>query len=321
VHISLRQLSIFESVARHLSYTRAAEELHLSQPAVSMQVKQLEEQVGLPMFERLGKRILLTEAGQEILHYSVLVNRSLREMEEALESLKGIRRGRLRIAVASTVNYFAPRLLAVFQQRYPGIGLRLDVTNRESLVQLLETNAVDLVLMGQPPQDIEVEAEAFMDNPLVVIAPPDHALATATRIPVTRLAEEVFVIREEGSGTRQAMERFFGERGLTLRRGMQMTRNEAVKQAVRSGLGLGVVSLHTIELELETRRLVVLDAEGFPDRRTWFLVYRRGKRLSPVARAFREFVLAEATRIANPGATADRTDIPPMAERTATPLE
>lgn len=321
MHISLRQLRIFESVARHLSYTRAAEELHLSQPAVSMQIKQLEEQVGLPMFERLGKRILLTEAGQEVLHYGQLVNRSLREMDEALESLKGIRRGRLQIAVASTVNYFAPRLLAVFQQRYPGITLRLDVTNRENLVQLLESNGVDLVLMGQPPQDIAVEAEPFMDNPLVVIAPPDHVLAMAARIPMARLAEEIFVVREDGSGTRQAMERFFGERGLTLRRGMQMTRNEAVKQAVRSGLGLGVVSLHTIELELETGRLVVLDAEGFPDRRTWFLVYRRGKRLSPAARAFREFVLAEASGIATPGVVTVRADLATTPEAHATLLE
>ncbi|TCT19849.1 LysR family transcriptional regulator [Thiobaca trueperi] len=300
MNISLRQLRVFEAVARHLSHTRAAEELHLTQPAVSMQVRQLEDEVGLPLFERLGKRILLTEAGQEILHYSLTVNRSLREMEEVLESLKGVNRGRLQIAVASTVNYFAPRLLAVFQRRYPGIGLRLDVTNRENLVQLLDSNAVDLVLMGLPPTDIDVESEAFMDNPLVVIAPPDHPLAGARQIPLARLAGEIFVMRETGSGTRQAMERFFSERALTIRQGMQMTRNEAVKQAVRSGLGLSVVSLHTIELELETRRLVTLDVEGFPDRRHWYLVYRRGKRLSPAAGAFRDFVLAEAASIAAP---------------------
>ncbi len=300
MNISLRQLRVFEAVARHLSHTRAAEELHLTQPAVSMQVRQLEDEVGLPLFERLGKRILLTEAGQEILHYSLTVNRSLREMEEVLESLKGVNRGRLQIAVASTVNYFAPRLLAVFQRRYPGIGLRLDVTNRENLVQLLDSNAVDLVLMGLPPTDIDVESEPFMDNPLVVIAPPDHPLAGARQIPLARLAGEIFVMRETGSGTRQAMERFFSERALTIRQGMQMTRNEAVKQAVRSGLGLSVVSLHTIELELETRRLVTLDVEGFPDRRHWYLVYRRGKRLSPAAGAFRDFVLAEAASIAAP---------------------
>lgn len=301
MHVSLRQLRVFEAVARHNSYTRAAEELHLSQPAVSMQVRQLEDEIGLPLFERLGKQVVVTEAGREVFHYSRAIGQSLREMEEVLESLKGVSRGSLRIAVASTVNYFAPRLMAIFQQRHPGIGLRLDVTNRESLVQMLDSNTVDLVLMGVPPRNVEVEAEAFMDNPLVVIAPPDHPLEGERGIPLARLAEEVFVMREEGSGTRQAMERFFSERGQTIRYGMQMTRNEAVKQAVRSGLGLSVVSLHTIELELETGRLVILDVEGFPDRRQWYLVYRRGKRLSPAAGAFRDFVLTEAAAIALPG--------------------
>ncbi|MBK1722035.1 LysR family transcriptional regulator [Thiocystis violacea] len=300
MHISLRQLRVFEAVAHNHSYTRAAEELHLSQPAVSMQVRQLEDEIGLPLFERLGKRIVTTEAGRELYHYSRAINRALREMEEVLESLKGINRGSLQVAVASTVNYFAPRLLAVFQKRYPGINLRLDVTNREMLVQMLDSNSVDLVLMGLPPKNVEVESEAFMDNPLVVVAPPDHPLAHQHCIPVERLAEETFVMREAGSGTRKAMERFFSERGLLIRHGMQMTRNEAVKQAVRSGLGLSVVSLHTIELELETRRLVTLDVEGFPDRRQWYLVYRRGKRLSPAASAFRDFVLAEAASIAAP---------------------
>ncbi len=249
MHVSLRQLKVFEAVARHLSYTRAAEELHLSQPAVSMQVRQLEEEAGLPLFERLGNRILLTEAGREVYDYGRTINSALQEMEEVLESLKGVSRGRLHLAVASTVNYFAPRLLAIFQQRYPGIGLQLDVTNREQLVRMLYDNAVDLVLMGVPPTDMEVESEAFMENPLVVIAPPDHPLAHARAISPARLVDEIFVMREPGSGTRQTMERFFGERGLTIRHGMQMTRNEAVKQAVRSGLGLSVVSLHTIELE------------------------------------------------------------------------
>ncbi len=300
MHISLRQLRVFEAVANNHSYTRAAEELHLSQPAVSMQVRQLEDAIGLLLFERLGKQIVATAAGRELYYYSRAINRSLSEMEEVMESLKGLNRGSLQIAVASTVNYFAPRLLAVFHQRYPGIGLRLDVTNRETLVQMLDSNSVDLVLMGVPPKNVDVESEAFMDNPLVVIAPPDHPLANAHQIPIERLAEEIFVMREAGSGTRQAMERFFSERGLSIRHGMQMTRNEAVKQAVRSGLGLSVVSLHTIELELETRRLVTLDVEGFPDRRQWYLVYRRGKRLSPAASAFRDFVLSEAAGITAP---------------------
>jgi LysR family transcriptional regulator, low CO2-responsive transcriptional regulator len=300
MNVSLRQLRVFEAVARQLSYTRAAEELHLSQPAVSMQVRQLEDEVGLPLFEKLGKTIALTEAGRELYHYSRSINRSLQEMEEVLQAMKGVNRGRLSVAVASTVNYFAPKLLAVFHQRYPGIALRLDVTNREQLVRLLEANAVDMVLMGQPPEAVDVESEAFMENPLVVIAPPEHPLAGERNIDVARLASEVFVMREPGSGTRQAMERFFAEHRIAIRHGMQMTRNEAIKQAVRAGLGLSVVSLHTVELELETQRVVVLDVEEFPIERQWHLVYRRGKRLSPAARAFRDFVVAEARALAGP---------------------
>jgi len=294
MNVSLRQLDVFEAVARHLSFTRAAEELHLSQPAVSMQVRQLEESVGLPLYEKIGKRISLTEAGREIYHYSRAIGSQIEEMAEVIESLKGLNRGRLHVAVASTVNYFAPRLLAAFHDQYPGIRLNLEVTNRQTLVRMLETNGVDLVLMGQPPEGIATESEAFMENPLVVIAPPRHPCIGQGPISAERLAEEVFVMREPGSGTRQAMERFFAERGLTIRQGMQMTRNEDIKQAVRAGLGVSVVSLHTIELELETGRLVVLEAEGFPIQRQWHLVYRRDKRLSPAAQAFRTFVLGES---------------------------
>lgn len=300
MNVSLRQLRIFEGVARLSSYTRAAEELHLTQPAVSMQVRQLEDEVGLRLFEKLGKRISLTEAGREIYHYSRAIDRALKEMEDVVESLKGVSRGHLSVAVASTVNYFAPRLLAAFHQRFPGIGLSLDVTNRERLVQQLQANSVDLVLMGQPPKGVDVESEAFMANPLVVVAPPGHPLARAGRVDPQSLAEQIFVMREPGSGTRQAMERFFTEHGIAIRHGMQMTRNEAIKQAVRAGLGLSVVSLHTVELELETERLVILDVKGFPLERQWHLVYRRGRRLSPAARAFREFVFEEASGLAGP---------------------
>ncbi len=291
MRVTLRQLNVFEAVARNLSFTRAAEELHLSQPAVSMQVRQLEESVGLELFEKLGKKIQLSEAGRELHHYSQSINRQLREAEEVLESLKGLSRGRLKLAVASTVNYFAPRLLAAFSRRHPGIGLHLDVTNREALVRLLEANESDIVLMGRPPDNLDLESEPFMDNPLVVIAPPDHLLAREKSISLERLAEEIFMMREPGSGTRQAMERFFSEHGLQIRQGMEMTRAEAIKQAVRAGMGLSIVSTHTIELEVETRRLVVLDVEGFPVIRRWYLVYRKGKRLSPVAEAFRRFVI------------------------------
>ena len=300
MNVSLRQLRVFEAVARNSSYTRAAAELRLSQPAVSMQVRQLEDEVGLPLFERLGKQITLTEAGSELYHYSRSINRALQEMEEVAESLKGVSRGRLSVAVASTVNYFAPRLLAVFHQRFPGISLKLDVTNREQLVRQLEDNSVDIVLMGQPPDGVDVVSEPFMENPLVIVASPEHALVGERSIPLNRLVSEVFVMREPGSGTRRAMERFFIEHGISIRHGMQMTRNEAIKQSVRAGLGLSVVSLHTIELELESRRLAVLDVEHFPIRRQWHLVYRRARRLSPATKAFRDFVVAEANTLAVP---------------------
>ncbi len=290
MNVSFRQLRVFQAVAQHLSHTRASEELNLTQPAVSMQIRLLEEEVGLPLFEKLGKQICLTEAGRELYQYSRTIFAELEEAEAVLQSLRGLNRGTLNIAVASTVNYFAPRLLAVFHRRFPGIRLSLEVTNRQSLIRLLQSNELDLALMGQPPEQLDLDAEAFMDNPLVVIAPPDHPLVRERQIPLERLAQETFVIREPGSGTRAAMERYFAERGVKLQTGMQMTRNEAIKQAVRAGLGLSLVSGLTIELELETGRLAVLDVAGFPLRRRWYLVHRQGKRLSPAAAAFREFL-------------------------------
>ena len=210
--------------------------------------------------------------------------------------MKGLNRGRLDIAVASTVNYFAPRALGAFSRHYPGVKLSLEVTNRQNLMKMLDQNVKDLVLMGQPPEDIDLQAEAFMENPLVVIAPPDHPLANAKSISLDRIAEETFLMREAGSGTRQAMTRFFKSKGVEIQKGMEMTRNEAIKQAVRAGLGLGVVSVHTIELEIESKRLVVLDVEDFPIRRKWFMVHRSGKRLSPSAKAFHDFLLGDGVK-------------------------
>jgi len=296
MHLTLRQLAVFESVARHLSYTKAAEEMYLSQPAVSMQIRQLEDAVGLPLFERLGKKIHLTEAGRELYHYAQLIGRQLKEAEEVLSALKGLNKGRLAVSVASTANYFATRLLAAFKQQYEGVAVSLDVTNRRTLLRQLEHNEVDLVIMGRPPEDADLVAEPFMDNPLVVIARAGHPLADQRAIPMSRLADELFVVRERGSGTRIAMEKSFAEQGRSLRSGMEMSSNEAIKQAVEAGLGLGIVSLHTLELELATGRIVLLDVEGFPILRQWHVVHRREKRLSPVAQAFKDFVFAEAPR-------------------------
>jgi len=297
MHITLRQIQVFEAVARHMSFTRAAEELFLTQPAVSMQVKQLEEQLGVPLFEQLGKRIFLTEAGKEVYDYSRAINQQLTEMETVLDRLKGLTGGRLTISVASTANYFIPTLLGVFNQRFSGIEISLDVTNRETLLRQLNDNTVDLVIMGQPPAELELEAGPFMDNPLVIVAPPDHPLATKKKIPLERLQDEVFLVREKGSGTRIAMERFFNERHIRIKTGMEVGSNEAIKQSVQAGLGLGLLSRDTLEQELSLNRLVILDVAEFPILRHWYVVHRKGKRLSPMAQAFKDFLLNEATQI------------------------
>ena len=296
MHITIRQLQVFEAVARQLSYTRAAEELHLTQPAVSMQIKQLESSVGLSLFEQLGKRVFMTQAGETMLRHAQTIMRHLATAREEMDELKGVDSGRLRIAVASTVNYFATRLLATFARLHPSVQITLDVTNRETLLQKLEDNQPDVVLMGKPPKDLDLDADAFMDNPLIMIARPDHPLSKHRSIALKELTEETFVVREPGSGTRIAMERFFDQKSFAPSATIEMTGNETIKQSVEAGLGLAIVSVHTVELELTLERLGRLDVRGMPIMRRWYVGHRRGKRLSPTAQAFRQFVLDEGTR-------------------------
>jgi DNA-binding transcriptional LysR family regulator len=291
MNVTLRQLKVFAAVARRLSFTRAAEELYLTQPAVSMQVKQMESVIGLPLFEQTGKRIHLTEAGEVMHHYSRVIADNLVEAEQAMEELKGVDGGRLQLSVATTVNYFATRLLSGFCAAHPGVRVSLDVTNRESLLRQLEENQTDIVLMGKPPDGLDAVAEPFMDNPLVVIASPQHPLCERRQIPLAQLNEETFLMREAGSGTRLAMGRFFAENDVIPSGSIEMTSNEAIKQSVQAGLGLGVVSAHTVELEIEVGRLAVLDVVSFPIMRRWYLVHRKEKRLSATAAAFKAFVL------------------------------
>ncbi len=294
-HVTLRQLRVFESVARHLSFSRAAEELHLTQPAVSMQVKQLEEQAGLPLTEMIGKKVYLTQAGEEVARHARRIAQQLREAQEALDALKGIRGGRLSIGVVSTAKYFAPRLMAEFRRRHPGIELDLRVGNRETVVRLLTENEIDLAIMGQPPEEFPTHSTAFADHPLVIVAAADHPLAGRRRIAPADLAEETFLIREPGSGTRAAMERFFTDAGITPRHRLEMAgNNETIKQAVMAGLGLAFISSHSVALECEVGRLVQLPVVGTPVIRRWFVVQRAEKTLLPVAESFRAFLLAEA---------------------------
>lgn len=297
MHLTLRQLKVFEAVARHQSYTRASRALFLTQPAVSMQVKQLENQLGIALFEQVGKRIHLTSAGSEVLGYAKAINQQLDELESVLTGLKGLRGGKLKISVATTANYVAPTLVGAFSRRHPEVAVSYDVTNREALLRQLSDNTVDLVIMGQPPEGRDLEAGAFLENPLVVVAAPNHPLAGKKRISVDALQDETFLVRESGSGTRSAMERFFKEHKLRLNTGMEVGSNEAIKQSVQAGMGLSILSKDTVELELALGRLAVLNVAHFPIQRHWYVVHRRGKRLSAAASEFKNFLLLESRTI------------------------
>jgi LysR family transcriptional regulator, low CO2-responsive transcriptional regulator len=287
---TVRQLQIFQAAARTLSFSRAAQLLHLTQPAVSMQIRQLEHFGGVELFERLGRRLQLTDAGEELVLHARAVLRALEDADDALAAMKGLRGGRVRLAVVSTAKYLAPRLIARFAQGHPGVQFRLQADNRGAVVRTLADNGVDLALMGRPPDDGDLVAEPFADHPLVVIAPPGHPLARR-QVPIEDLAAETFLVREAGSGTRTAMERFFQERGIPLRVGMEMPSNETIKQAVIAGLGLGFISLHTIALELSSHALALVRAPGLPVVRQWNVVHHRERRLAPASEAFKAFVL------------------------------
>lgn len=298
-HATLRQLQVFESVARNLSFTRAAEELHLTQPTVSIQIRQLTGIVGLPLLEQIGKRVFLTDPGRELLVLCRNTFEGFSQFEMLISDRKGMKKGKLRLAVVTTAKYFIPRLLGEFYKRYPGIEVFLNVINREAILHRLENNEDDLYILGQPPEHIEMHADYFMENPLVVLAPYDHPLSGMKNIPLSRLAEESFLMREPGSGTRLAIERFFSEQGLALKVRMEMGSSEAIKLAVVGGLGVAVLSAHTLALDRNSRELSILDVAGFPIRRQWHAVYPANKRLSVVGSTFLDFLKQESRSEAN----------------------
>ncbi len=293
MHITLRHLRIFEAVARHSSISRAAGELHLTQPAVSMQIKQLEEQIGLPLIDQIGKRLFLTEAGHELRGHAQAIAAKMGELNAAMDQFRSLDRGILRLAVVSTPNYFLPPIIAAFTGKHPGVRISLTVENREAVLSALADNRTELAITGRPPGGVDVVAERFMHNPLVVIAAQNHKLAGRNKVTAAELSEETLVIREPGSGTRAAMERYFAELGVEYRPGCEFNTNEAIKQAVQAGLGLGIVPAQTIELELESKRVTVLRVEGFPIIRHWYVVHRTDKRLSSAAQEFRALLLAQ----------------------------
>ncbi len=299
MHLTIRQLQIFDAVMRRQSFTRAADVLHLTQPAVSMQMRQLEEQVGVPLFDQVGKQIQPTDAGRELHRHAIIIAAKMQDLSAAMEEFSDLRRGELDLVVASTANYFAPKLIAAFCRQHAKVQVRLQVSNQERILDMLTTSNKDLAIMGQPPKDAELIAQAFLDNPLVVIAAPTHPLAAKNRIALKHLERETFITREPGSGTRKAAERHFSRYGVEFHSVMEMSSNEAIKQAVEARLGLGILSLHTLELELAMQRLAVLNVERFPIMRQWFVVHRKGKRLSTVAQAFLDFLIREARSLAS----------------------
>ena len=288
---TVRQLQIFSVAASHLSFARAAEKLHLTHAAISLQIKQLEDVCGTQLFDRIGKKVFLTEAGDILLDHARQILQSLKDADESLMALKGLKGGRVTIAVTSTAEYFAPGLLAEFRKAQADVRVRLLVDNREEVSRMLISNEVDLAIMGRPPADMEAEATTFAPHPFVIVAGADHPLVGRTALTLDDIAQETMIVREAGSGTRLAMEGFFREHSSEPNIDMEMGSNEAIKQAVVAGLGISFISQHTLGLELSAGRLVVLPVEGMPVMRRWFLVRHKSKRLTPALGAFWDFVL------------------------------
>ena len=301
-HASLHQLRIFHAVARHGSFARAAEALHLSPPTLSLQVKQLAESVGQALFDQLGKKIFLTPAGHALLEACQDIERRMEALSQDLAALQGVEKGSLKVAILTSAKYTVPKLLGGFCVAHPGIDVALYVSNRESLLQRLAANQDDLYIMGEPPEQLEVASELFAENPLVLVAPPAHCLVGQRKLSPKRLASEPFILREPGSGTRRTTERFFAAHGITLRNRLEVASTEAIKQTVAGGLGLAVVSATTIASELALGTLSQLDVQGFPLLRNWYVVHAKGKRLTAVAAAFKAWLHEHRSTITPPAA-------------------
>mgnify|MGYP000898414594 FL=1 len=289
--ITIRQLQIFAEAAKQRSFARVAENLHISPAGVSLQIKQLEQLAGLPLFERVGQRTDLTEAGEVLLRYGVTILQAVHDADEALSVLKGLQGGRIRLGVLSTAKYFAPRLISRFRNLYPGVQVSLAVNNREAILQQLLNNDIDIAIMGRPPQGMDMVGTAFADHPLVIVCHPQYALANGMPIDPQQLAGENFLVRESGSGTRTAMEQFFADAGMTIRPDMVLPSNETIKQAVMAGLGIAFISRHTIGLELKAGYLQILPVNGTPVMRAWHVVRRAAKLQTPMIKAFEALLL------------------------------
>jgi LysR family transcriptional regulator for metE and metH len=293
---TLKQLRLLTAAARGGSFAAAAQTCHITPPAVTMQMRQLEDAAGLPLFERDGRRFALTVAGQELLACAEKIEAVLADCAAGIAALKSLASGRVSVGVVSTAKYFAPQMLAAFARAHPGIDIELVIGNREDTIASFKAGRLDVAVMGRPPEGVEVESALIGEHPQVLIAPPDHPLAGRRAIPPQALANENILMREAGSGTRLIAERFLSEHGVKPHIGMEIGSNETIKQAVIAGLGIAFISAHTIASEIHGGRLVILDVAGLPVVRHWFVVRPAAKRLMPAACALRDFLVAEGRR-------------------------
>ena len=297
MHLTLQQLKIFESVSRLGSFTRAAEELFITQPAVSIQIKRLEAQVGLPLFEKIGKKTFPTTAGKILYDTSLDILNRVDILKNAIEELKGTVKGTLQMSVVTSSKYFLPNLLGSFLQQYPDVEPKLKFTNRARVIERLMNNEDDFVIMGQIHSDENLEAYPFLNNILGIVASADHPLANKKNITIEELANQRFLIREIGSGTRYVFDQLLKKHGVKIEPYMELGSSEAIKHAVMAGLGIAVLSLHSVQLERDVNKLTVLDVEGFPLKRRWYAVHLKGRKLSLVSRTFLDFILKESHRV------------------------
>lgn len=288
---TLHQLKVFETAARYKSFTRAAEELFLTQPTVSIQIKQLSKTVGFPLFERLGKQLYLTNVGEELFATCQGIFEQLDQFEMMVTDLQGMTQGKLRLATVTTCKYFVPRLLGSFCEQYPGIDISLKITNHHQLEQRMLVNQDDLYILSHPPQNMELHVQPVVKNPLVVVAPHTHALANQKNIPIQALNHERFIMREPGSGTRQATQNLLNQHKVSVEIKLELGSNEAIKQAISGGLGISVLSRHSLNGR-EYSDLTILDVEHFPIEQQWSVAYLSGKHLSVVAQTFLDYLLS-----------------------------
>ena len=297
MNVTFRQLKLFLAVAELRSITAAARACHVTQPTVSMQLKELSASVGLPLYEVVGKRLDLTPAGEALVASAQAMVDEWGDFEQQIDAMKGLTRGRLRVAVVSTAKYFVPRILGAFCARYPEIEIALDVQNRDGVVAGLRENRNDLYIMSRPPADIDIVQQPFLPNLLVVIAPITHPLAGHAAVALADLAGERFILRERGSGTRLACDEHFARLGFSPSVRLELGSNEAIKQSVAGGMGLSVISRHALTAHLEDEQLSVLDVTGFPLHSSWSIIYPRGKRLSPIVREFLRYIEGSAVEL------------------------